>query len=218
MSRNACNRIIRYLVELLRRKETRWELPAMAFLVELVACPGIKGDRTLQLILRYLQSQRNAVPAAKAHSATAGCHHGEVVGMTLSVLSKVVQNVDVPIASPIALQLAEALRPLFDKESSYVQLLSIHFFRDVMGFVAEAGKKPLEPHVQQSLFPLLYHLHDENQRVAEASRETLLQATTFLKKRKLTWLLKRQQTWEVGECLLTEPSSRADEYLLQSLL
>ncbi|GAB0191869.1 maestro heat-like repeat family member 5 [Grus japonensis] len=136
------------------------------FALALVACPGTKGDRTLQLILRYLQSQRNAVPAAKAHSATAGCHHGEVVGMTLSVLSKVVQNVDVPIASPIALQLAEALRPLFDK----------------------------------------------------ACQEPLLQATTFLKMRKLTRLLKRQQTWEVGECLLTEPSSRADEYLLQSLL
>ncbi|XP_075611851.1 maestro heat-like repeat-containing protein family member 7 [Balearica regulorum gibbericeps] len=143
---------------------------------------------------------------------------GEVVRMTLSVLRRMLLTIDIPIASPIALPLAEALRPLFDNESSYVQLLSIRLFRNVMEFVSEAGKKPLEAHVQQSLLPLLYHLHDENQRVAEASQETMLQAATFLKKRKLTRLLKRQQTWAVGECLLTEPSSRADEYVLQSLL
>ena len=62
----------------------------------------------------------------------------------------------------------------FHQESSYVQLLSIRLFPDVMGFVAEAGKKPLEAHVQQSLLPLLYHLHDENQRVAEVRIPDLL--------------------------------------------
>lgn len=38
----------------------------------------------------------------------------EVVGMTLFVLRKVLLARDIPIASPIALQLAERLRPLFD--------------------------------------------------------------------------------------------------------
>ncbi|XP_054685484.1 maestro heat-like repeat-containing protein family member 7 [Grus americana] len=212
----------------------------MAFLVELVACPGIKGDRTLQLIPRYLQSECRAMRRVVLRALVVKSRRplmakgmrfllprliellpdadGEVLGMTLSVVIKVVQSMDVPIASPISLQLAEALWPLFDNESSYVQLLSIRLFPDAMGFVAEAGKKPLEAHVQQSLLPLLYHLHDENQRVAEACQETMLQAATFLKKRKLRRLLKKQRTWAVGECLLTEPSSRADEYLLQSLL
>ncbi|XP_054685483.1 maestro heat-like repeat-containing protein family member 6 [Grus americana] len=240
MSRNVCNEITQYFLELLSGKETCWELPAMAFLVELVACPGIKADRILQLIPRYLQSECRAMRRMVLRALIIICKtplmakrmefllprfiellqdaDGEVVRMTLSVLRMMLLAIDIPIASPIALQLAEALQPLFDKESSYVQLLSIRLFRNVMEFVSEVGKKPLEPHVQQSLLPLLYHLHDENQRVAKACQETMLQAATFLKMRKLTWLLKKQRTWAVGECLLTEPSSRADEYLLQSLL
>lgn len=38
----------------------------------------------------------------------------EVVWMTLSVLSEIFLNRDAPIASSLALQLVEALRPLFD--------------------------------------------------------------------------------------------------------
>lgn len=66
-------------------------------------------------------------------------------------------------------------RPLpFCQDASYVQLLSIHLFRDVMEFVAEAERKPLKTHVHQSLLPLLCHLHDENQRVAEVRISDLL--------------------------------------------
>ncbi|XP_074948614.1 maestro heat-like repeat-containing protein family member 7 [Phalacrocorax aristotelis] len=107
-------------------------------------------------------------------------------------------------------------RPLMD--ASYVQLLSIRLFRDVMEFVVESGEKPLRAHIYQSLIPLLCRLHDENERMAEASRETLLQATEFLNKGKLRQLLEMEQTWAVAECLLAEHSSRADEYLRQSLL
>ncbi|XP_069636623.1 maestro heat-like repeat-containing protein family member 6 [Haliaeetus albicilla] len=143
---------------------------------------------------------------------------GEVVGMSLSVLSKVLWATGIPTASPITLQLADRLRPLFDSDTNHVQLLSMHLFRDVMEFVVEKGKKPLKQHVHRSLIPLLCHLHDENQRVAEASRETLLQAIKFLKNRKLQQLLEREQTWVVGKCLLAEYSSRVDEYLQQCLL
>ena len=55
-----------------------------------------------------------------------------------------------------------------------MQLLSIHLFRDVMRFVAEAERRPLKTHVHQSLLPLLCHLHDENQRVAEVRISDLL--------------------------------------------
>ena len=55
----------------------------------------------------------------------------------------------------------------FHQDASSVQLLSIHLFRDVMDFVAEAERKPLKTHVHQSLLALLCRLHDENQRVAE---------------------------------------------------
>ena len=55
----------------------------------------------------------------------------------------------------------------FHQDTNHVQLLSMHLFRDVMEFVVEKGKKPLKQHVHRSLIPLLCHLHDENQRVAE---------------------------------------------------
>lgn len=53
------------------------------------------------------------------------------------------------------------------QESSYTQLQSIHFFRDVMNFVAGSGKEQLKTHVRQSVIPLFFHLHDENQQVAK---------------------------------------------------
>lgn len=44
---------------------------------------------------------------------------GELVGLTLSVLSKVLLDSNVAIATPVALQLAEALRPFFDSVRLY---------------------------------------------------------------------------------------------------
>lgn len=55
----------------------------------------------------------------------------------------------------------------FHQDANHVQLLSMHLFRDVMEFVVGEGKKPLKQHVHRSLIPLLCHLYDENQRVAE---------------------------------------------------
>ncbi|XP_064309325.1 maestro heat-like repeat-containing protein family member 7 [Phalacrocorax carbo] len=235
--------IARYLVEQLNRKEPRWEVPAMALFLELLtACPDIRGwgVHVLQFSPRYLRSE-----CREMHCLVLRCFillidrplmakrmtfllprliellrdaDGEVVGKTLCVLRKVLQARDLPLASPIALQLAERLLPLFDSDASYVQLLSIRLFRDVMVIIAASGKKPLRAHIYQSLIPLLCCLHDENERVAEASRETLLQATEFLNKGKLRQLLEMEQTWAVAECLLAEHSSRADEYLRQSLL
>ncbi|KAM9630231.1 maestro heat-like repeat-containing protein family member 7 isoform 3-T4 [Morphnus guianensis] len=242
ISRSLCYWIAGYLVKLLRRKKQHWEVPAMAFLVELLVCPNVRrwGDRILQLVPTYLQSKCRLMHRLVLRGLLALCKtplmvrrmrpllqrlielltdaDGEVVGMTLSVLSKVLWATGIPVASPITLQLAERLQPLFDSDANHVQLLSMHLFRDVMELVAEEGKKPLKQHVHQSLIPLLCHLHDENQRVAEASRETLLQATKFLKNRKLQQLLESEQTWVVGKCLLAEYSSRVDEYLQQSLL
>ncbi|KAM9630229.1 maestro heat-like repeat-containing protein family member 7 isoform 2-T3 [Morphnus guianensis] len=226
ISRSLCYWIAGYLVKLLRRKKQHWEVPAMAFLVELLVCPNVRrwGDRILQLVPTYLQSKCRLMHRLVLRGLLALCKtplmvrrmrpllqrlielltdaDGEVVGMTLSVLSKVLWATGIPVASPITLQLAERLQPLFDSDANHVQLLSMHLFRDVMELVAEEGKKPLKQHVHQSLIPLLCHLHDENQRVAEASRETLLQATKFLKNRKLQQLLESEQTWVVGKCLV----------------
>ncbi|KGL98389.1 hypothetical protein N301_14354, partial [Charadrius vociferus] len=155
---------------------------------QLLACPGISvwAEHNLQLAPRYLWSEHGVMHGLVLRGLIALIHDalcstqakriwfllqkviellqdadGEVVGVTLSVLSKMLLAKDMPIASPIALQLAEMLRPLFDNESSYMQLLSMHLFQGVMEFVAEAGKKLLKTHVHQSLLPLLCHLYNE---------------------------------------------------------
>ncbi|KAM4789091.1 uncharacterized protein ACIQIH_002887 isoform 2-T2 [Cyanocitta cristata] len=104
-----------------------------------------------------------------------------------------------------------------DKDNSHVQLLSIHLFSKVMELVVDEGKKPLKTIVNQSLYPLLIYWDDENLRVAKASRETLICAAKFLKRRDLEQLLKKKQRLKFAECLLAEDRSRAAERLRQAL-
>ncbi|KAL2302634.1 hypothetical protein Nmel_010063 [Mimus melanotis] len=132
----------------------------------------------------------------------------------------------------------------FQQEKNHVHLLSICLFQAVMELVMDKGKKPLKKHVSQSLLPLFFHCHDENRQVAEAapglgtgtrllcpelrchlhisaalqaSRETLLCAAKFLKRRRLKQLVKKEQLWKFVECLLAEDRSRAAEHLRQAL-
>ncbi|XP_063275813.1 uncharacterized protein LOC134562368 isoform X1 [Prinia subflava] len=86
-----------------------------------------------------------------------------------------------------------------------------------MDLVVDEGKKPLEKTLSHSLLPLFLHCHDENQRVAQASRETLLRVTEFLKRRKLKQLVKKEQLLKFAKCLLAEDRSRAAEHLRRAL-
>ncbi|XP_027760316.1 uncharacterized protein LOC114068419 [Empidonax traillii] len=241
VSQSLCYRIARYLFRLLRREEARWEVSAVAFLVELLPCLNTKewGERILQLFPIYLLRDHRVMCLLLLRCLLVLCKRpsmansilaltgsltevlknkdAEVVGKTLSVFCEVLQDRDVPIAGSIALQLAEALLPLFENDTSHVQLLSIRLFQVLMRLVEEEGKEPLEKNVCQSLLPLFYHMYDENQHVAQASWETLLQATKFLKKENLEELLETDEMWRFGECLLAEDRSRANEYLRQSV-
>ncbi|XP_064593944.1 uncharacterized protein LOC135460904 [Zonotrichia leucophrys gambelii] len=140
----------------------------------------------------------------------------ETAGMTLITLSFILLHKHMLMSTPIAVQLAEALLPLFDHDNSQVQLLSIKLFRDMMEYLEER-ENPLESPVQQSLLPLFFHCNDENQHVAEASRETLLYAVKFIKRRDLKKLLKEQKLWKFSKCLLAEDRSRAAEHLRRAL-
>nr|XP_031361201.1 maestro heat-like repeat-containing protein family member 6 [Lonchura striata domestica] len=141
----------------------------------------------------------------------------EVVKRSLSVFTNLLLNKDIQTSSSTAPKLAEALRPLFDHDNSHVQQLSIHLYQDVMESVEEKGKQPLKMLVSQSLLPLFFHCHDENQRVAQASREALLSAVTFLKRKGLQRLLQMDELWSFGEHLLAEDRSRAAEHLRRAL-
>ncbi|XP_068550626.1 uncharacterized protein [Anas acuta] len=143
-----------------------------------------------------------------------------------------------------ALELAGKLPALFGDDSSTVRLLSIRLFLDTLGFV-EGSQEKLQQVAHRSLLPLSFHLHDQDESVAEASREALLGVARFLRWRQLAHLAETLQSWKIGECLVrtvlhpgpgpgpgpgppcAEPvpfplqlarrSSAAEEYLAQSL-
>ncbi|XP_048144360.1 uncharacterized protein LOC125318047 [Corvus hawaiiensis] len=212
-----CSGIALRLLGLLSREEPHWNLPFLAFLVELLECLDLSkyGDSILEMMSRYLLSEcrqrcrlalrglvvlsKDPVMARRMGSVSQrlvellGDADGEVVRMSLSVFMNVLENKDILVSSTTAPKLAEALLPLFDNDNSHVQLLSIHLFSKVMELVVDEGKKPLKTIVNQSLYPLVIYWDDENWRVAKASRETLICAAKFLKRRDLEQLLKKEQ-------------------------
>uniref|UniRef100_A0A803VUA9 Maestro heat like repeat family member 6 n=1 Tax=Ficedula albicollis TaxID=59894 RepID=A0A803VUA9_FICAL len=215
VSEPLCYRIARYLFRLLRREEAHWEVAAMAFLVEILPCLNIKqwGERILQLFQIYLWREHRVMRLLVLRCLMVLCKRPSLAN-TMSALTESLMEV----LKDEDRELIEALRPLFDNDTSHVQLLSIRIFEAVMELVEEEGKEPLERIVRQSLFPLFRHLHDKNQFVAEASWETLLQATIFLKRWNLQQLLESEELWRFGECLLKEERDRADGYLRQSVM
>ncbi|XP_064925352.1 maestro heat-like repeat-containing protein family member 7 isoform X3 [Columba livia] len=242
VSRHFSASVASYLVELLSKKEPRCELPAMAFLVEILGSPGpnVRAESFLQLVPRYLQSNCSIMRSLVLKGLTVICDTPwmvpkmrflvqrltdllqdtdmDMVRMTLSVLSKVIQGPGFRISTPIALQLAQRLQPLFDNESWYVRHLSVSIFKEVIERVPDDGKKPLKTLVHQSLLPLIFHVFDENKAVAATCWGTLLRATPLLKKEKLRQAVAKDQRIEaIGECLLVECRSRAAEYLRQTL-
>ncbi|KAM6238913.1 maestro heat-like repeat-containing protein family member 7 [Spheniscus humboldti] len=120
-------------------------------------------------------------------------------------------------ASPTALQLVENLLPLFDDESSQLRELSICLFKDVIQMVVGNDKQQMKKNVRRSLLPLFFHMSDQSESVAKASREALLVAAKLLKWKQLKHLTQTQQTCRIGECLLVQDRSRVEEYLSQSL-
>ncbi|CAN0036084.1 unnamed protein product [Bubo scandiacus] len=120
-------------------------------------------------------------------------------------------------ASPIALQLSDELLHLFDNESSQVRELSIGLFKDVITLVPRASWRQLKKNTQKSLIPLFFHLSDQVESVAKASRDTLLTCAQFLGWRKLICLAETRQTHLIGEYLVAHNRSRVDKYLCQSL-
>uniref|UniRef100_A0A8C0U542 Maestro heat-like repeat-containing protein family member 1 n=1 Tax=Cyanistes caeruleus TaxID=156563 RepID=A0A8C0U542_CYACU len=236
-----CSRIALQLLRALIWEEPCWDLPLLAFLVEVLECLDLSkyGDGVLEIVSRHLQSEcrqrrhlalRGLVVLSKDPSmATRMCSlsrslqkllgdaDGDIVGMTLRVFNNMLNNKDIVISSSTAPKLAEALLLLFDHDHSHVQLLSLDLFFKVMDLVVDEGKKPLEKILIQSLLPLYFHCHDENRRVAKASRETLLRVAEFLKMRNLKQLVKKEQLSKFPECLLAEDRSQAADHLRQAL-
>ncbi|XP_017694676.1 PREDICTED: uncharacterized protein LOC108509647 [Lepidothrix coronata] len=248
-----CSRITLHLLELLSREEPCWDLPAMAFLVEVLDCLDTRecGDRVLEILSRNLGStdkkwrqlglrvlvalsqdpvmDKSIWSLLDSLVQLLGDEDRDTVWMTLSVLDNVlwssvwtqlqkrVHSKDPLISTPTGLQLAEALRPLFDHDDSSVREGSMVIFTRVMKLIERAGKRPLKPHVCLSLLPLYFHRHDENPVVKKASRKALLAVTRFLKRRDLGRLVNTEEPWSFGECLLKTDRSRVAKYMHQAL-
>ncbi|XP_031985146.1 uncharacterized protein LOC116453612 isoform X2 [Corvus moneduloides] len=120
-------------------------------------------------------------------------------------------------ASSIAMMLVGKVLPLFDSECSQLRELSLLLFRDLLKAVLSRDEKKMRRNIQSALVPLLFRLNDHLPSVAKASREALFAAAELLKWKQLKHLLQRERMWELGECLLLRRSSRAEEYMHQSL-
>ncbi|XP_032921131.1 maestro heat-like repeat family member 5 [Catharus ustulatus] len=234
-----CCSITDGLLELLSQGMSDWELPAMAFLVEFLQFPDFDewGDSILEMMARQLQSESREMrrlalrglmvlsrdPSMnKRMSGLCGSlvallrdADEDVIEMTLVVLTFLLLHGGLAIPSPIALQLAGALWPLLDNDNRYLQLKSIRLFQEMLKLAK--GEKALKVLVSKSLLPLFFHCHDENAHVAEASRETLLSAVSFLKRRDLEHLVSTDHMWSFAECLLAKDRRRAAEHLRQAL-
>ncbi|XP_069646645.1 uncharacterized protein [Haliaeetus albicilla] len=103
------------------------------------------------------------------------------------------------------------------QQSSQLRELSICLFKDAMQTVVGNDKQQMRKNVRRSLLPLFFHMSDQTESVAKASREALLVAAKLLKWKRLKHLTRTQQTGRIGECLLVQDRSRVEEYLSQSL-
>ncbi|XP_064256708.1 uncharacterized protein LOC135287287 [Passer domesticus] len=176
VSISLCSRIARYLLRLLSTQEPRWELPALAFLAEVLEFLDLSergAKRVLQILSRHLRSEcrerrRLALRALLEFTDEPSMDtDGEIVCMTVMLLSFIILDNDTLIAGPITLQLVEALLPLFDHDNNQVQVLSILLFRTLVTLPQKKEKKALKTPLRQSLLPLFFHCHDENRLVAQ---------------------------------------------------
>ncbi|XP_023803679.1 maestro heat-like repeat-containing protein family member 7 [Cyanistes caeruleus] len=236
-----CYHVAHQFVRRLIREEAPWDLSSLAFLVEVLDCLNLSdcGYCVLEITSKHLQSEcrqrrrlalRGLVVLSQEPSMATPIRRlcqsflqllsdadGEVVGMSLSVLTNVLKRKSLHLSRTAAPKLAEPLVLLFDHDKSHVQVLSIHLFRNTMNLVLEEGKNAMEGIVKQSLLPLILHCHDDNQRVADASRETLHCAATFLNNTELLCVLPTEDLSKITECVLEQDESRAAEHLSRAL-
>ncbi|XP_068033807.1 uncharacterized protein [Anomalospiza imberbis] len=219
-----CSTIAFYLLGLLSKDTPSCDLAAMAFLVEILECLNLSEcrDSVLEVMSKNLQSEcrerrrfalRGLVVLGTSVSAVRmwSLHErlvellqendSDILRMTIILLSGLLLCNGALITSAFALQLTEALLPLFDNirlcASSHSQrVLPAHFVP-----CAFTGLCPGGPEAAN----------------AEASRETLRCSARFLHRKDLQWMLQVDQTWRFGESLLAEDRSRAVEHLRHAL-
>ncbi|XP_064256757.1 uncharacterized protein LOC135287342 isoform X2 [Passer domesticus] len=140
-----------------------------------------------------------------------------LVMMALMVLQNMMKCLKRTEASSIAADVARILWYHFDEEESWVRESCISSFRDLVRTVVGKEKKWMKNFVHTVLAPLILRMNDEAPKVGQASRNALLAIAELLKWKEMKHVVKTRQTWKMAECLMKKDSSRAEQYLLQSL-
>ncbi|XP_064256778.1 uncharacterized protein LOC135287354 isoform X2 [Passer domesticus] len=140
-----------------------------------------------------------------------------LVMMALMVLQNMMKCLKRTEASSIAADVARILWYHFDEEESWVRESCISSFRDLVRTVVGKEKKWMKNFVHTVLAPLILRMNDKAPKVGQASRNALLAITELLKWKEMKHVVKTWQTWKMAECLMKKDSSRAEQYLLQSL-
>ncbi|XP_068884452.1 maestro heat-like repeat-containing protein family member 6 [Aphelocoma coerulescens] len=135
----------------------------------------------------------------------------------LRVFQNVVHHTESKEASSIAVQLSERLLPLFDDECSELRECSIHLFEHLLESLVGRDKKRMKKKARRGLVPLLLHMNEQTQSVAQVSRKALLAVAGILQWGELKKPIQAQHLWEIAELLLAKDRSKAEEYLQQSL-
>ncbi|XP_071588646.1 maestro heat-like repeat-containing protein family member 7 [Heliangelus exortis] len=120
-------------------------------------------------------------------------------------------------AKAIALEkLVEKLPPFFDDESIQVQELSISLLRKMVESVEggdEAEREEMKKKIWRALVPLLFHLNEQTDSVAQASQEALLTCADLLENEKLKRRVQRKDTKKIGKLLLEQDRRRLPDHL-----
>ncbi|XP_071588676.1 uncharacterized protein [Heliangelus exortis] len=121
----------------------------------------------------------------------------------LRICRKVMGELTREEASSIAVELLDKLLPLFDNGLlSELREISISLFTELLKKVAGKCKRQMRNQVRRGLLPLWFHMSDDTQSVAEASSQALLDAAEFLKWQQLQHVVRTEQMWRIGECLV----------------
>ncbi|CAN0034943.1 unnamed protein product [Bubo scandiacus] len=136
----------------------------------------------------------------------------------LLIFNNVICHMKWEEASLIALRLVEKLPPLFDDESSQVRELSIRLFKELVKTMVGRNTRKMVKKAPSVLLPLFFHMNDQNESVAKASRDTFCAFADLLRWVRLSSMAMAGQTHLLGECLIAYNRSRVEKYLNHSLL
>uniref|UniRef100_A0A4X2KZD5 Maestro heat like repeat family member 8 n=1 Tax=Vombatus ursinus TaxID=29139 RepID=A0A4X2KZD5_VOMUR len=202
------HKVLYLLIPLLNRGNEKHRLTSAAFFVELFQSPLAKRLPSRYTITRleewlHHENQQFRVLSLKGIDNLL-CHHQEkeaikgMIPVILSSLSETDERI-VLLAINILRNLldsmdfttlkttVQALFSLFSDARPNIHLLAVNLFGDSIKKVKCKDKKDIEGQILESLIPLLLHLQDEDDAVAEESCRVLTICCQFLK-----WKLPRE--------------------------